>query len=111
MLLADIAEARWRAAMADLVGARTLTALAAAAGIDRPRLGQIVRGDRLPSDRNERRALLDRVFDALQAPANARLELGILAGTVEWLPYAPAPTLPPDAHDNALVSSSTCVGR
>lgn len=72
--------------MAGLVGARRLTALAAAAEVDRPRLGQIVRGDRLPSDVDERRALLDRVFEALHAPDDARLELGVLAGTVEWLP-------------------------
>lgn len=82
MLVADIAEARWRGLMRQLTEARgeTSTALAERAGLDRPRWSYVTVGDRLPADVTERRALLARVLDALEAPPSVRLELGLLAG-------------------------------
>ena len=95
MLLADIAETRWRQLMRGLARTaadergETAAVLAQRADMDRPRWSHILLGDRIPVDRSVRRILLNRVFEALQAPADVRLELGVLAGTVEWLPSAP----------------------
>lgn len=88
MLVADIAEARWRGLMRQLTEARgeTSTALAERAGLDRPRWSYVTVGDRLPADVTERRALLTRVLDALEAPPPVRLELELLAGTTAILP-------------------------
>jgi hypothetical protein len=88
MLVADIAEARWRGLMRQLTEARgeTSTALAERAGLDRPRWSYVTVGDRLPADVTERRALLTRVLDTLEAPPSVRLELELLAGTTAILP-------------------------